>query len=482
MASVSDLRIVLIGKNGSENSRVGNTIFHTKAFDSKVPSSYLQQRSVKISGAAEGRHITVINTRLLQPNLSHQQITQRVRECVSLSAPEPHVFVLVLQYKDFSENDRQRVKYVLNLFSKQAMKHTIVLTTDEQTLRYIFTWNNPIQNLIKECGGGHLQFETTNPGWCSELFRRTEKIFKEKDDEEFFMCDMYEDEGDGTSVYEGSRSGASLRGENKEKEDSDLKESSTTLSDRGVTITGKLQTEKLNIVLCGNNPTLKNSVSKMFRGVTSKLQEEMSKVCQKREGKINGRQISVIELPALTRLSEEEVMRETLHCLYLCDPGVHVFILVTPVCLLTIEDRAEMEKIKGIFNSKKHFLVLFITELTVDKSVTDFVESTESQSVVSLYGSWYSVMGLKDQRNSKQISDLFNCIEGMKTKPYSLQMYMRAPEKRVRHELEEKLSMKNNEIKELQKRIKTLGEWIHLFLWIKIFCENTVIKQVINLY
>ncbi|KAL0150731.1 hypothetical protein M9458_053954 [Cirrhinus mrigala] len=209
----------------------------------------------------------------------------------------------------------------------------------------------------------------------------------------------------------------------------------------------------------------------------------MSKVCQKKEGKINGRQISVIELPALTRLSEEEVMRETLHCLYLSDPGVHVFILVTPVCLLTIEDRAEMEKIKGIFNSKEHFLVLFITELTVDKSVSDFVESTESQSVVSLYGSWYSVMGLKDQRNSKQISDLFNCIEGMKTKPYSLQMYMRAPEKRVRHELQEKLSVKNNDIKELQKRIKTLdGVKLNLVVCgsnreLKSFISNLILNQ-----
>ncbi|KAI2643078.1 GTPase IMAP family member 4 [Labeo rohita] len=206
----------------------------------------------------------------------------------------------------------------------------------------------------------------------------------------------------------------------------------------------------------------------MLRGVTSKLQEEMSKVCQKREETIHGRQISVIELPALTRLSEEEVMRQTHRCVSLCDPGVHHFILVTPVSPLTIEDRAEMEKIKEIFNSQEHFMVLFITELSLDKSVSDFVASTESQSVVNLYGSWYSVMGLKDQKNSKQISGLFNCIENMKIEPYCLQMYMRAQEKRAqekrdRHELEEKLSVKDNEIKELQEKIKTRGEWIHLF-------------------
>ncbi|KAL0149845.1 hypothetical protein M9458_054893 [Cirrhinus mrigala] len=214
-------------------------------------------------------------------------------------------------------------------------------------------------------------------------------------------------------------------------------------------------------------------------------QEEMSKVCQKREGTIHGRQISVLELPVLTRLSEEEMMQETYRCLFLCDPGVHHFILVTPVCPLTNEDKAEMAKVKRIFNSNEHFMVLFITELTVNQSVIDFVESTESQGVVSLYGSWYDVIGLKDQRNSRQISDLFDYIESMKTEPYSLQTYIRAPERRVRRELEEKLRVRDNEIKELQKKIKTLvpeGAKLNLVVCgsnreLKTFISNLILNQ-----
>ncbi|KAL1246678.1 hypothetical protein QQF64_034391 [Cirrhinus molitorella] len=439
---VGDLRIVLIGKNGSENSRVGNITVGTGAFNREAPF-YLQQHCMKIRGEVEGRNITVINTHLLQPNLSHYQITKGVKECVSQSAPGPHAFILVLQYNDFSENDIQSVKTVLNLFSCQAMKHTIVLTTDEQTGTSKLTsviLNNAIHDLIKECGGGHRQFDTANPGWRAELFRKIEKILK-KEHKEFVICNKYED---GGSSVDGdlSRFGLSDREDVKEK-DLDFKERTKTASDGGVMTTGKA---KLNIVLCGNNPKLKKSVSKMFRGKANKSQKkEISKVCQKRDGTIHGRQISVIELPALSRLSEEEVMREISHCLSLCDPGVHVFILVTPVCPLTNEDRAEMEKIKGIINSNEHFMLLFITEL--DQSVTDFV---------SLYGSWYSLMGLKDQRSSEKILDLFDRIESMQIEPYSLQMYLRAPERRVRHELEEKLSAKDNEIKELQKKIKTL--------------------------
>ncbi|XP_050950110.1 uncharacterized protein LOC127153189 [Labeo rohita] len=93
-------------------------------------------------------------------------------------------------------------------------------------------------------------------------------------------------------------------------------------------------------------------------------------------------------------------------------------------------------------------------------------------------------MGLKDQRNSEKISKLLDCIESM-TEPYSLQMYMRAPEKRVRRELEEKLRVRDNEIKELQKKIKTLDpECVKLNLVVcgsnrelKAFISNLILNQ-----
>uniref|UniRef100_A0A8C1KMY5 AIG1-type G domain-containing protein n=1 Tax=Cyprinus carpio TaxID=7962 RepID=A0A8C1KMY5_CYPCA len=486
--SVSDLRIVLLGKNESENNEVGNIILGTTAFQSKA-LSYSQHLNEIISGTVEKRHIKVIKTNLLQSNLLQPQIIKGVRECVSLSAPGPHSIALILQYNDFTDEDMKRVNYVLSFFSKQAIKHTIVVTTDEDSFASKITskiWNNVIHNLIKVCGGGHLKFDSKDSGWRSEILKRTEEILK-KEHEEFLICNMYEDGGDGSSVDEDlSRSGGSVRDDDKQEEDP--AESTKTGRGGGVTTTGKA---KLNFVMCGNNATLKSSVSKVFRGTVNKQknkllpQKEKSNVCVKKEEKTHGRQISVIELPALSRLSEEEVMRQTRNCVSLCDPGVHVFIIVTPVSPLTKEDNAEMEKIKRIFNSKEHFMVLFTTELSVDKKITDFVESTESQKIVSLYGSWHSVMGLKDQRSSEQISALFDCIENMNTEPYSLQMYMRAPEKRVREELEEKLSVRDNEIKELQQKIKTLvPEGVKLNLVVcgsnkelKSFISNLILKQ-----
>lgn len=216
---------------------------------------------------------------------------------------------------------------------------------------------------------------------------------------------------------------------------------------------------KINIVLCGSDTKLKTSVSKMLREKTIKessstRQRESSLVCVKKEVNIHGRHLTVVELPALTQLSEEEVINQTLQCVSLCDSGVHQFFLIIPVGPLTGGDKKEMEKINKIFYSKDHFSVLFTTDLTDDKNVTDIVTSKESQRIVDLYGCWYKVIGLKEHRRGTKISDLLECIESFKKKPYSLQMYIKSQEKRVRDELEEKLSEMKSTIRELQLQQK----------------------------
>ncbi|KAL1251966.1 hypothetical protein QQF64_019762 [Cirrhinus molitorella] len=331
---VSDLRFVLLGKNESQNSSVGNTILGRAAFHNEAPSSS-QQHSVRISGEVEERHITVINTHLLQLNFTQHQIIEAVRECVSLSAPGPHVFILILQYKDFNENDRHRVKNVLDIFSEQAMNHTIVLTTDDEPRTSKLTsmiWNNAIHDLIKECGGGHLQFDTGYMGWRSEMFRRTEEILK-KENKEFFICYTYR-----TAVDEDQeRSGDSVRGDDKEKKGSDLNESTKTGRDGGVP-----EGVKLNLVVCGSNRELKSFISNLILN-QSERRSELSSECVRRDVELHGRLISLVELPALfnTQLSEEEVMRQTHRCVSLCHPGVHVFIIIIPDAPLNNEDRAE---------------------------------------------------------------------------------------------------------------------------------------------
>ncbi|XP_048020993.1 GTPase IMAP family member 8-like [Megalobrama amblycephala] len=444
---VSDLKIVLLGKNVSGNSRVRNSILGIDVHESDA-STGLQQHCLRISGTVKDRHITVINTlHLLNPNISDHQIIQTVRDCVNLSDPGPHVFILVLQYNDFTEEDMTRVKYVLNNFGEETIKRTIVITTDEVTQDlHMLTrteMNTAIHQLIKECGGRHLQLER-KPEWQSEIFRNVDEMLK-GNQEHYLTCEMYEDVNSFKSEEENKQSFY-------HKDNGKLKQSKRSEGILMSAISSKKQ--KLNLVLCGSDGTLTVSVSKLLRRkpIKTSHQRVNSKECVKREEKIHGHQISLVELPALNQLSEEEVMHQTLHCVSLCDPGVHVFLLIVPDAPLNNEERAEIEKIQKNFYSREHFIVIFINDGTVNKQIP------ESQRLISLCGGQYCVMSLKEPENSRQIPELLDYIENMKTEPYSAQMYVKAQENRVRHETEEKYK---EEWKRMKDEIKELKQKIH---------------------
>ncbi|XP_067234598.1 GTPase IMAP family member 8-like isoform X2 [Chanodichthys erythropterus] len=439
---MSELRIVLLGKNESANNRVRNFIL---GIDESGTTSPPDVHQLTKRSQVKDRLITIISSpHLLQPDLSHRQVTQGVRECVCLSDPGPHAIILVMQHDDLSEDNIGRIKYVLEQFHEKAITHTIMLTI-EQLSSPLTLINNDVKQLINECGGGHFPFDEKESGFCSKIIQMVEKIKEEY--EEFLKCEIFDDAEDGTSVdKKQSTSEDSAREEAEKKEGKGGGRS---------TVPGK---GKINFVLCGSDTKLKTSVSKMLRGKTIKessstRQRESSLVCVKKEVNIHGRHLTVVELPALTRLSEEEVINQTLQCVSLCDSGVHSFFHIIPVGPLTDGDKTEMERIHKIFYSKDHFSVLFTADLIVDQNVTDFVTSEEYKRIVDLYGCWNKVIGLKEHRGT-QIYDLLECIENFKKEPYSLQMYIKAQENRVRDELEEKLSEMKSTIKELQQKIQ----------------------------
>ncbi len=89
---------------------------------------------------------------------------------------------------------------------------------------------------------------------------------------------------------------------------------------------------KLNLLVCGSDGSLKSSISDLILQQTDRRSDV----------ELHDRLINLLELPALIGLSEEEVMRQTLRCVSLCDPGVHAFLLIIPDAPLNCEDKAEI--------------------------------------------------------------------------------------------------------------------------------------------
>ncbi|KAL0199439.1 hypothetical protein M9458_007979 [Cirrhinus mrigala] len=115
---------------------------------------------------------------------------------------------------------------------------------------------------------------------------------------------------------------------------------------------------------------------------------------------------SDMELPALIRLSEEEVMRQTLRCVSLCHPGVHVLIIIIPDAPLNNEDKAEMGEIQRIFSSRINKHIMILIKQNSERQTAELNE--ETQSVIHSFGGQHHFFGPKTQ-----VSTLMENIEQM---------------------------------------------------------------------
>ncbi len=196
---------------------------------------------------------------------------------------------------------------------------------------------------------------------------------------------------------------------------------------------------KLNVVLCGSDSTLKSSISNLIlnqRDNRSELRE-----CVKLEGEVDGRLITLVELPALTQLSEKEVMRQTLRCVSLCDPGVHVFLFIVSDGPLTDEDKTETEEIQKIFSSKinNHIMVLIIQE---SEHKTEELNE-KMKFVIECFGGRYHIIS-----PNLQVSMLMTKLEQM------------VEENRSCYSTETFLDAQIEKIEEMRKKVNSLEKQI----------------------
>ncbi|CAI5682614.1 unnamed protein product [Oreochromis niloticus] len=323
----SELRVVLLGNSWSKRSSVGNFILGATVFTSEDKADLC----LRVKRELKGKEIDLINTPdLLSPKISPEDLTKQVENCVKLSAPGPHVFLLVLQPADFTEDHRQRLQMVLELFGDPSFDRSLVLIMpkDKSSSSIEKYLQHPqLGDIIKKCSGKLLWQKNLEQ---EQLLAAIDTVVKKS---------MGEDvSSEETSV--------SPSHDEAEKVNLD--------PIRGA--------HELRIMLFGKSEDKKSSLEKI---IIRKKEFNIPKVlggkqCRAASGEWKGKPLTVVKTPDIFSLSVKTLLEVMKSCVSLCPPGPNVLLLLVKPSDFTEQDRQTLNLVLSLFgqDALKHSMVI----------------------------------------------------------------------------------------------------------------------------